>query len=133
MAVDTISDLLTRIRNAQRAHHKVVKVQPSKLARSILDVLKREGYIDTYKSVRPEGSKFDECQVYLRYEANGQPIISEMKRVSRPGRRQFKRTSDLPRVKNGLGVSLVSTSRGIMTDREARRQGIGGEVIASVF
>lgn len=133
MAVDTISDLLTRLRNAQRAHHKMVTIPSSKLAKSILEVLKKEGFIDTYKSVRPEGRKFDECQVFLRYESNGQPLATQIKRQSRPGRRRFMRVDDLPRVHNGLGISLISTSQGIMTDREARRRGIGGEVIASVF
>lgn len=126
---DPIADMLTRIRNAQSAHHPAVSIPSSKLKVSICEVLKREGYIDDYQV--DQGAK-PTLNVTLRYY-KGKPVIEELKRVSRPGLRAYKGAGELPKVRGGFGVSIVSTNKGVMTDREARAQGIGGEVLCTVF
>jgi small subunit ribosomal protein S8 len=126
---DPIADLLTRIRNAQQANHPSVSMPSSKLKVAICEVLKREGYIEGFtvdSGARPE------LEVTLRYY-NGRPVIEELQRVSRPGLRAYRANEDLPKVRGGLGVSIVSTNKGVMTDREARAQGVGGEVLCTVF
>ena len=126
---DPVADMLTRIRNAQAAHHPAVRIPSSKLKVAICQVLEREGYIDGYEV--EEGAK-PTLNVALRYH-RGRPVIEEIKRVSRPGLRTYKGTGALPRVRGGFGVSIVSTNRGVMTDREAQAQGVGGEVLCTVF
>jgi len=126
---DPVSDMLTRIRNAQQAEKESVSMPSSKLKVAIAMVLKDEGYIDDF-AVRGESSK-PELQVSLKYYA-GSPVIEKIERVSRPGLRIYKPSRDIPRVMNGLGVAIVSTSRGVMTDRKARGMGIGGEVLCIV-
>jgi len=126
---DPIADLLTRIRNAQQAHHPAVSMPSSKLKVAICEVLKREGYIDGF-SVDSESKP--QLSVALRYY-KGRPVIEELRRVSRPGLRAYRDTGSLPQVRAGLGVSIVSTNKGVMTDREARAQGVGGEVLCTVF
>lgn len=126
---DPIADMLTRVRNAQRANHPTVSMPSSKLKVAICEVLKREGYIDAFSIA--EGAK-PELTVALRYH-RGRPVIEELRRVSRPGLRTYKATEDVPKVRGGLGVSIVSTNKGVMTDREARAQGVGGEVLCTVF
>jgi small subunit ribosomal protein S8 len=126
---DPIADMLTRIRNAQAAHHPSVSIPSSKLKVAICDVLKQEGYIEDYR-VNGEGKPT--LSVTLRYY-RGRPVIEEIKRASRPGLRNYKGTAELPKVRGGFGVSIVSTNRGVMTDREARAQGVGGEVLCTVF
>jgi small subunit ribosomal protein S8 len=126
---DPVADMLTRIRNAQAAHHPAVRIPSSKLKVAICQVLEREGYIDGYEV--EEGAK-PTLSVTLRYH-RGRPVIEEIKRVSRPGLRTYKGTGALPRVRGGFGVSIVSTNRGVMTDREAQAQGVGGEVLCTVF
>jgi small subunit ribosomal protein S8 len=126
---DPIADMLTRIRNAQRANHPSVSMPSSKLKLAICAVLKREGYIDDFTvsaAAKPELS------VTLRYH-KGRPVIEELHRVSRPGLRTYRANDDVPKVMGGLGVSIVSTNKGVMTDREARAQGVGGEVLCTVF
>jgi len=126
---DTLADMFTRIRNAQMAEKQVVSMPSSKMKLSVLEVLKNEGFIANYsvsEGVKPEVS------VELRY-FEGRPVIEEIKRSSRPGLRQYKASNDLPSVRGGLGVAIVSTSQGVMTDRAARKAGIGGEVICTVF
>ena len=132
MVNDTIADTLTRIRNAQIAGHKVVKIPQSKAAKSLLAVLKEEGFIDTFEAAKAEGSSFETLTVFLKYYDNGVPMISMCKRVSKPGQRQYRGVDSLPRVASGLGISVVSTSQGVMSDREARKKKIGGEVLALV-
>ena len=127
---DPIADLLTRIRNAQMVAKQVVSVPSSKVKVAIAQVLKDEGYIDGFE-VKSEGGK-SELQIALKYYA-GRPVIERIERVSRPGLRVYKAKDELPRVVGGLGVAIVSTSRGLMTDRQARSMGIGGEVICSVY
>lgn len=126
---DPIADMLTRIRNAQRADKKIVTMPSSKLKRSIAMVLKDEGYIE-YFTVRDVDNK-PVLDVGLKYYA-GLPVIEKIDRVSRPGLRIYKPNDSLPKVMNGLGVAIISTSKGVMTERKARANGIGGEVLCIV-
>lgn len=126
---DPISDMLTRIRNAQMVRRNVVTMPSSKLKISIAKVLKDEGYIEDF-AVRPNAGK-PELDINLKYYA-GEPVIEKIERVSRPGLRIYKGRDDIPKVMNGLGVAIVSTSRGVMTDRMARAAGVGGEVLCIV-
>ncbi len=126
---DPIADLLTRIRNAQRVEKASVTLPSSKLKVAIVTVLKEEGYVEDFK-VNANGGK-PELEVQLKYYA-GRPVIERIERVSKPGLRIYKGRNDIPQVMNGLGVTIVSTSRGVMTDRKARANGVGGEVIAYV-
>jgi small subunit ribosomal protein S8 len=126
---DPIADMLTRIRNAQLAEKTSVVVPASKLKVSIAKVLKDEGYIEDF-ALRGEGAKHA-LEIGLKYYA-GRPVIERIERVSRPGLRIYKPAKDIPQVMNGLGVAIVSTSRGVMTDRKARQSGVGGEVLCIV-
>jgi small subunit ribosomal protein S8 len=126
---DPLSDMLTRIRNAQGRAMPSVSIPSSKLKVSVAEVLKEEGYIADYRVV--DGA-IAELVVSLKYHKS-RPVIEELKRISRPGLRAYKGSEDLPKVRGGLGVAIVSTSAGVMTDREARAQGIGGEVLCTVF
>lgn len=126
---DPIADMLTRIRNAQAVEKVSVKMPSSKVKVAISQVLKDEGYIEDF-AVRGEAAK-SELELQLKYYA-GRPVIERIERVSKPGLRIYKGAEDLPRVMNGLGVAIVSTSSGVMTDRKARAQGVGGEVLCVV-
>jgi small subunit ribosomal protein S8 len=126
---DPISDMLTRIRNAQMVGHSEVSMPASRLKTSIAQVLKDEGYIEDF-ALRDSGAK-KELRIGLKYYA-GRPVIERLERVSKPGLRVYKRRDDIPRVLNGLGVAILSTSRGVMTDRKARADGVGGEVLCIV-
>jgi small subunit ribosomal protein S8 len=126
---DPISDMLTRIRNAQAVQKTKVNMPSSKLKTAIAQVLKDEGYIDGF-AIREESGK-PEIEISLKYYA-GAPVIEKIERVSRPGLRIYRGRDDIPRVMNGLGIAIVSTSRGVMTDRKARATGIGGEVLCIV-
>ena len=126
---DPIADLLTRIRNAQMVSKATVAVPSSKVKIAIAQVLKDEGYIDGFQ-VKTEDGK-SEIEIALKYYA-GRPVIERIERVSRPGLRIYKRTTDLPKVMGGLGVAIVSTSKGVMTDRAARKASMGGEIICYV-
>ncbi len=126
---DPIADMLTRIRNAQKARKTEVKMPSSNAKVAIANVLKDEGYIDRV-DVQKEGAK-SELTLTLRYH-EGTPVIEKIKRVSKPGLRIYRQTGELPKVLGGLGVAIVSTSAGVMSDREARAKGIGGEVICLV-
>ena len=128
---DPIADLLTRIRNASRAGHKKVDVPASKLKREIARVLAEERFIDNFASF--EDGKQGQLRLYLRYNEEDDPIIQDLQRVSKPGLRRYSSKSDLPRIRRGLGIAIVSTSKGVMTDRQARRSGLGGEVLCSVW
>ncbi|HET7831401.1 MAG TPA: 30S ribosomal protein S8 [Gallionella sp.] len=127
---DPISDLLTRIRNAQMAEKASVVVPSSKLKVAIAEVLKEEGYIDGFSVIAGEGGKAT-LEIALKYYS-GRPVIEKIQRVSRPGLRVYKGSNDIPKVMNGLGIAIVSTSKGLMTDRKARANGIGGEVLCVV-
>lgn len=128
---DPISDMLTRIRNGQSARKAQVSVSSSKAKTAIARVLKEEGYIEDYQIVS-DGPKTD-LAITLKYQSSGEPVIEKIDRVSRPGLRVFKGKSDLPQVKGGLGIAIISTSKGVMTDRAARAAGEGGEVLCVVF
>ena len=126
---DPVADMLTRIRNAQQSEKQSVTMPSSKLKVAIAGVLKDEGYIDDF-AVRGDSGKML-LEIGLKYYA-GKPVIEKIERVSRPGLRIYRPTDDLPRVMNGLGVAIVSTSKGVMTDRKARGLGVGGEVLCIV-
>ncbi len=130
MSMDTIGDFLTRIRNAYQASRPYIEVQASKIREAIARILKEQGYIEDYQ-VRTEGPK-QFLRVLLRYGPRGQAALKEITRISKPGRRLYASAVKLPEVANGLGIAIISTSQGVMTDKEARRRGIGGEIICFV-
>ena len=127
---DPIADMLTRVRNGQAVGYETVRMPSSKIKEAIAKVLAEEGYIDRYEVEEQSGNK-RELTIWLRY-FEGQPVIEELQRVSRPGLRVYKNKDELPNVLGGLGVAIVSTSEGVMTDRAARRKGHGGEVLCVV-
>ena len=128
---DPLGDMLTRIRNGQRSRSSSVKSPASKVRASVLDVLQREGYIRGFSKVdvRPGVAEFS---IELKY-LDGEPVIKEINRVSKPGRRIYSKIADLPRIYNGLGIAILSTPRGVMSDGEARAANVGGEVLCRVF
>ena len=128
---DPIADLLTRIRNALRARHTIVNARASRICEGVCRVLKDEGYIEDYKRI-PD-VKQDLLRVYLKYGRNGEDVITELKRISRPGRRVYCGSKDLPQVLNGLGISVVSTSSGVLSDRQCRQKSVGGEVLCEIW
>ena len=128
---DPIADLLTRIRNALMAKHDRLDVPTSKLKVNVCALLKREGYIDDFETV--EARPVDHLRIYLRYSDEGVPAIRRLQRVSRPGRRVYRGADDIKPILNGLGVALVSTSSGLMTDHEARERRVGGEVLCEIW
>ena len=128
---DPLGDMLTRIRNGQRAHKDTISTPASHLRANVLDVLKREGYIHDY--IRREVSPgIAEVDIQLKYH-EGEPVIREINRVSTPGRRVYSKIKDLQRVYNGLGIAILSTPRGVLSDAEARDMNVGGEVLCQVF
>ena len=132
MHSDPLADLITRIRNAQMAQHKVVNVPASNLKKEVTKILFDQGFILNYKFVdeKPQGT----IKIALLYDdKTRRPAITEVKRFSRPGLRKYGAASELPRVLNGLGISIISTNKGLMTDKEARRLNIGGEIICTVY
>ena len=127
---DPVADYLTRIRNAQKARHPYVDVPASNLKRAITQILVDKGYVADYVNV--EDTKQGLIRVYLKYMRGGKPVIQSIQRVSKPGLRKYVGADSLPRVMNGLGIAILSTSQGVMSDKECRRAGIGGEVLATV-
>jgi small subunit ribosomal protein S8 len=127
---DPLGDMLTRIRNAQMRKKTKVTTPGSRLRERVLDVLQAEGYIRGYSQLEDDGKA--EIEIELKYY-DGQPVIREIERVSRPGRRVYASVKNIPRVSNGLGVSILSTPKGVMSDTEARDQNVGGEVLCRVF
>lgn len=130
-ANDTIADMLTRIRNANMARHQTTQIPATKMTRSIAKVLQDEGFIAEFQEEQ-EGVK-QNLVVSLKYKGNRQPLITALKRISKPGLRVYSNRKELPRVLGGIGIAIISTSSGVMTDREARRQGLGGEVLCYVW
>jgi len=128
---DPISDMITRIRNAQMRSSRKVNIPTSKFRVRILDVLKQEGYISDYETLIDDKKK-STLLVHLKY-SNGFPVIKEIKRISKPGRRIYAKASSIPKIQNGLGIAIVSTSIGIMSDNDARTKNVGGEIICRVF
>ena len=128
---DPVGDYLTRIRNAAQANHPYTDIPASKLKRAMTQILADKGYIRKFINI--DDGKQGLLRVYLKYQKGGTPAIDFLRRVSKPGLRKYVAARDLPRVKNGLGIAIISTSQGVMTDKEARAAGIGGEVLAEVF
>lgn len=128
---DPIADYLTRIRNANMAKHDSVEIPASNIKKSISEILKREGFIRDYEVT--DDNKQGVIKVFLKYGPNGERVISGLKRISKPGLRNYVSAEDLPKVLNGLGIAIVSTSAGVITDKEARQKNVGGEVIAYVW
>ena len=128
---DPIADMLTRIRNANSVYHDKAEIPGSKIKTAIAEVLKQEGFIRDYTFA--QDTKQGVLTVFLKYGANREKVITGIQRISRPGLRQYSRRKDLPRVLGGLGIAIISTSKGIVSDKEARKLGLGGEVIAYVW
>jgi small subunit ribosomal protein S8 len=128
---DPVADMLTRIRNAVSARHQKVDVPASKLKLEIARILKEEGYISNYKASEEEGHKI--VRIYLKYGTNNEATISNVARVSRPGCRVYVRRTEIPRVLGGMGINILTTPRGVMTGRQARKQGLGGELLCEVW
>ncbi len=126
---DPIGDMLTRIRNAQMKQHPTVLIPASNFKKQVLDAMEWEGFIASYEVVKE--SNFEELKVNLKY-VHGTPVIREIRRISKPGRRIYSRFESLPRVLNGLGISIISTSKGIFSDNEARDKKLGGEIICNI-
>ncbi|MBP7389441.1 MAG: 30S ribosomal protein S8 [Chitinophagales bacterium] len=133
MVNDPISDYLTRIRNAQQAGHRFVEIPASNTKKRITEILYNKGYILKYKFDTTENNQ-GVIKIALKYDAASKtPVIKSLSRVSTPGLRQYKHANELPRVLNGLGIAIISTSKGLLTDKEARELGVGGEVLCEVF
>ena len=131
IVTDPIADLLTRVRNANQMRYNEVVVPSSKVKLTIVDIMKNEGYIASYKVEKNDVQ--DNIIITLKYGKNKERVISGLKRISKPGLRVYAKTEEIPTVLNGLGISIVSTSQGIMTGREARKQNLGGEVLAYIW
>ena len=129
---DPIADMLTRIRNGLHAGHKTTSIPASKMKVEIAKILKAEGYILDYK-VEGESAKDKVITIDLKYDVEGKKVISGLKRISKPGLKVYAKSNDVPRVLNGLGIAIISTSKGLMTDRDARKAKLGGEVVAYVW
>ena len=131
MLTDPIADMLTRIRNANMVSKPKVELPSSTMKEAIAAILKREGFVKNYKVETRESRKI--LQIYLKYSDNGQKVITHLERVSKPGRRKYVKRDEIPRVLNGLGICILSTSKGILTGEEARRLGVGGEVLCYIW
>jgi small subunit ribosomal protein S8 len=130
MMTDPVADMLSRIRNAMRAGHKRVDMPVSKLKAEIARILKENHYVHDYKVL--DDGRHGVLRIYLKYHEDA-PVIRDMQRVSTPGRRKYVGAKELPRVRNGLGMAIISTSRGVMSDSEAREQNVGGEILAAIW
>jgi small subunit ribosomal protein S8 len=128
---DPVADFLTRIRNAMRARHQKLDVPASKLKAEIARILKEEGYIANYKPTEEDGMKV--LRVYLKYDAANQSVIRDLKRISKPGCRVYQGKDEIRRVQGGLGIAILTTPKGVMTGRQARREGVGGELLCEVW
>jgi small subunit ribosomal protein S8 len=131
MVTDPISDLLVRLQNGLRRRHDTVSIPASRLKREILRILQNQGYIQGVQAEVEDGHPV--LKVQLRYVVEGQPMVTGMQRVSKPGRRVYVGIKNIPRVKNGIGMAILSTSKGLMTDQDSRRAGLGGEVLCAVW
>lgn len=133
MMTDPIADMLTRIRNAVRIERPQVEMPVSKVKRGLAEVLKREGYIWDWSEQDEEGRPGKQLLIELKYGPNGERVIQHIKRISKPGRRVYSRAGRLKPILNGLGISIISTSRGVISDREARQRNLGGEVLCEIW
>ena len=132
VTTDPIADMLTRIRNANSSKHKTVDIPSSNMKRSIADILLKEGYVKTVEEIESENSQ-GIIRITLKYDEKGKQVISGLRRISKPGLRIYASKDELPKVLNGLGTALISTSKGIVTDKKARELGVGGEVLAYIW
>jgi len=128
---DPIADMLTRVRNANMVRHEKLEVPASNIKKEIAEILKREGFVKSVEYI--EDDKQGVIRMFLKYGANNERVITGLKRISKPGLRVYAKADELPRVLNGLGIALVSTSEGVLTDKEARQRNIGGEVLAYIW
>ena len=128
---DPIADMLTRIRNANAALHETVEIPSSKMKAAVLEILKEEGFVKSVETV--ENGKHTNLKVTLKYGSNNEKVITGIKRISKPGLRVYAKKEERPRVLGGLGIAIISTSKGVMSDKQARKEGLGGEVIAYVW
>ena len=128
---DPVADLLTRVRNANMVNHEKVEIPASKVKKAIADIFKTEGYIKDCEFI--DDGKQGIIRIYLKYGTNKEKVISGLKRISKPGLRVYAKKDEIPRVLGGLGTAVISTSKGIMTDKDARKQGLGGEVICYIW
>ena len=131
VTTDPIADMLTRIRNANDAYHEKVDMPASKIKAAVLEILKNEGFIKNVEQIEVEGHQV--LRIVLKYGANREKVIKGLKRISKPGLRKYTGVADMPRVRGGLGTAIISTSHGVMTDRDARKHNVGGEIIAYVW
>ncbi len=131
--IDPIADMLTRIRNGLIAGHESVDVPTSKIKASIADILVKEGYIKSVESVKGEDEVQGTLHIELKYGPNKEKVITGIKRISKPGLRVYAKSDEIPKVLNGMGIAIISTSKGLMTDKEARANAIGGEVLAFIW
>ena len=129
---DPIADMLTRIRNAVRARHPRVEIPHSRMKEGLADILRKEGFVDAVAVLRPKEG-FPLIRIALRYSPEGEPLISGLERVSRPGRRVYCSKDEIPQVQGGLGVSVLSTSRGLMSGEDCRKTGVGGEILCNIW
>lgn len=128
---DPIADMLTQIRNANLVRHEQLEIPSSNLKAEIADILKREGYIETYEVI--DDNKQGILRIFLKYGENNEHVITGLKKISKPGLRVYAKAEEVPRVLNGLGTAIVSTSKGVLSDKEARSQAVGGEVLAYIW
>lgn len=132
MVTDPIANMLTHIRNASAAHHPTTSVPASKVKVHLLEMLAKEGFIERFELVKGDRGK-NTLKIFLQYSKSGEPVLRELKRISKPGRRLYVSKDEIPSSRGGLGISIISTSQGMYTDREARKLGLGGELMFSVF
>ena len=133
MNTDPIADMLTRIRNANMVSLTEVEMPSSKLKVELAKLLKSEGYVEDYAVVEKEGSAFKTLKISLKYDEKSKPVISNLKRVSRPGLRNYCKAKDIPQVLGGMGIAIISTSKGLLTDRKAKKENVGGEILCYVW
>ncbi len=133
MNTDPIADMLTRIRNANMVSLPQVEMPSSKLKVELAKLLKSEGYVEDYAVIEKEGSNFKTLKITLKYDEKSKPVISNLKRVSRPGLRNYCKAKDIPQVLGGMGIAIISTSKGLLTDRKAKKENVGGEILCYVW
>ncbi len=133
MNTDPIADMLTRIRNANMVSLTEVEMPSSKLKVELAKLLKSEGYVEDYAVIEKEGSNFKTLKITLKYDEKSKPVISNLKRVSRPGLRNYCKAKDIPQVLGGMGIAIISTSKGLLTDRKAKKENVGGEILCYVW
>ena len=133
MNTDPIADMLTRIRNANMVSHQEVEMPSSKLKVELAKLLKSEGYIADYSENQVEGKTYKTLKIALKYDENSKPVITNLQRVSRPGLRTYAKSKNIPQVLGGMGVAIISTSKGLLTDRKAKKENLGGEILCYIW